>query len=120
VSKNLDRVTALVRELADLVSRTAIERLAVPPEVAAELGLETAQAFCTEYGGQVIYIPAGFAVRINQRDREMFDLFVSSGRNINAVTKKFGCSIHTAYRRIKLVEAAQYAERQPNLFDDPP
>jgi Mor family transcriptional regulator len=119
VSDNLARVASLVRDLADLVGRVAIERLGLPADEAAALGLEAAQTFCSEFGGQHVYVPLGFAVRIEQRDREMFEEYVRSGRDIQAVVRAFNCSIHTAYRRVKLVEAAAYAARQQTLFDEP-
>lgn len=120
MSDNLSRVPALLNDLADLVGRLAVDRLALAPERAADLGMEIAQAFCDEFGGEVIYIPVGYALRIDQRDRELYAAYLKSGRNIHAAAKAAGVSVHTAYRRVKLVETRELAERQPQLFGDEP
>lgn len=116
MSNNLDRLAALVRDLGDVVARVAGERLGIEDEAAAALGIAAAETFCQEFGGQHVYVPLGFRSRIEARDREMFDTYVAANRDIQAVVRRFGVSIHTAYRRVKLVEAAIYAERQPALF----
>lgn len=119
MSGNLDRVAALVRELADVTARVLQEQLKLPAEQAGAIGMETAQAFCNEFGGEVVYIPTGYAVRLDQRDRAMYALYIKTQRDIHAVAREFGVSIHTAYRRVALVESAEYAARQPQLFEEP-
>jgi len=118
MSANLERVATLVRELADITARVLQDRLKLPAEQASDIGLEVSQAFCNEFGGEVLYIPTGYAARIEERDRAMYQLFIQSQRDIRAVAREFSVSIHTAYRRVALVEAAEFAARQPQLFED--
>ena len=42
---------------------------------------------------------------------------MANGRDIVATAKKFEVSMQTAYLRIRLVVAAELAERQGGLFD---
>jgi len=117
MSANLDRFANLTRELADVATRIVRDELAVPEERAAEIGMQIAQDVCSEFGGQLIYIPMNALAKIDQRDRDMFSLYLANGRDAVAVAKHFGVCIQTAYRRIKLVESAAYALRQGALFD---
>lgn len=120
MSDNLSRVPELLNDLADLVGRTVVDQLGLTAEQAAELGLEVAQAFCGEFGGQVVYIPVGYSLKIDQRDRDLYAAYLKAGRDIHAAAKAAGVSIHTAYRRVKLIETREFHERQPGLFEAPP
>lgn len=119
VAGNLDRVTGFARELAEVVAHEVQAAIDVPPERAAEIGLRCAQRACDEFAGQILYVPLGMALRISERDRTMYDIYRSNGRDVAAVAKEFGLSIQTAYKRIALVEAAEYCARQGALFNEP-
>jgi len=118
VSANLDRVATFMRDLADIVGREVQTVLGVPADRAAEFGLATAQKACEEFRGQLIYVPIGLALRISERDQEMFEWYCLNGRDIGATAKKFEVSVPTAYKRVKIVETALYNERQGALFPE--
>lgn len=115
-SANLDRVASFTRELAEVASRVLQRQLKVPAGQADELGLQIASQICDEYGGQLIYVPTGFALRISQRDEDLHAYYVAHQRDIAATAKQFEVTVKTAYQRIRMVEAAQYALRQGSLF----
>ena len=117
MSVNLDRVAAFARELADIVTRVVRDEVEVSDARAAEIGMTSAQKVCDEFAGQLIYVPMGFAVRISERDQAMYAEYLDNGRDAAAIAKKFGVSVQTAYKRIRLVEAAAYADAQGALFD---
>ena len=116
MSANFDRAATFLRDLADVVARAAHESLGIAPERAIEFGFATAQKACDEFRGQMIYVPIGLALKIDERDRAMFEEYVRSGRDIVAVAKQFEVSVQTAYKRVKLVETALFSERQGELF----
>jgi len=118
MSANLDRFATLTRELAEIATRVIRERLGVPADQAERIGLQLAQDVCDEFRGQLIYIPANALAKVDQRDREMLALYVSRGRNIEAVIERFGVCMQTAYKRVRLAEAAEYALRQDTLFPE--
>ncbi|MGB3749405.1 MAG: Mor transcription activator family protein [Rhodanobacter sp.] len=122
MSTNLDRVATFTRELAETSARVLVDVLKVPDDQAAEIGLKIASQVCDDYRGQLIYIPSGFAVRINERDQAMHAAYVASGRDIVATARQFDVTVKTAYQRIRMVEASDYAQRQGALFDskEPP
>lgn len=119
MSANLERVATFTRELAEISAREIAVAFKIPANDAADLGLRIATQVCTEYAGELIYIPTGFAVRIDQRDQDMYAAWRASGKNIVTTAKQFGVTVKTAYQRIRLVEAADYARRQSELFPDP-
>lgn len=118
MSDNLARIATMLRDLAEIAGDELRQVLKLDQEQSEELGLRIAQRFCDEWGGQMVYIPSGYTLRLSQRDREMHDEYVRSGRDIGTVARKFSVSIHTAYRRIRLIEADDHATRQPGLFQE--
>lgn len=117
MSANAERVAAMIRDLADIAEHVIKTKLRVDEAVARETGYEIAQSLCDEYRGQQMYMASNFHWRIDQRDREMYAAYVDSGRDAVATAKRFDVSVHTVYRRVRLVESAEYAERQSTLFD---
>lgn len=117
MADNLERVTAFARDIAEVVAREVQDALAVGAQEAADIGLRAAQAVCDEYAGLNIYVPMGMSIRIAARDQAMLDDYVANGRDAAAIARKYGLSIQTAYKRLRMVEAATYAQRQPGLFD---
>lgn len=117
MSVNLDRFAAFARELADTVAREIREEIGMSDDRAVEIGLRSAQKVCDEFAGQLIYVPMSFALRISERDQAMHEEYRQNGRDAAGVAKKFGVSVQTAYKRIRLVEAAAYSARQGALFD---
>lgn len=115
-SANLDRLTTFTRELADIACRIAQARCGLAPDAAAEFGLQLSQEVCNEFKGEIIYVGANYLAKVDERDREMLALYVASGRNIEVVMEKFDVCMQTAYKRVRLAEAAAYALRQGVLF----
>jgi Mor family transcriptional regulator len=119
MSANAERVPALMLELADVAQRVIQARCKVSPDEARDAGLEIVREVCTEFGGELLYIPKGTALAIDERDRAMFRRYVEVGRDIQVVVREFDICVQQAYRRVKLVERAEYHRRQPGLFPEP-
>lgn len=118
MSANMERVATFARELAEISAREIAGELKLPPDQAADLGLRIASQVCAEYAGELIYIPTGLAVRIDERDQAMYAFWRANGKNIVATAKHFGVVVKTAYQRIRMVQAADYARRQGGLFPE--
>ena len=118
MSANYDRAASFMRDLGDTIAQEVRRQLGMPDERATAFGMDCAQRACDEFAGQLIYVPLGLAIKIEARDREMYDAYVAAGRDINAVAKRFECSVQTAYRRIRIIELAEFNERQGGLFGD--
>lgn len=118
MSVNQDRYATLTRELAEISARIICEQLSVPDDRAEAVGLKIAVEVCDELRGQLVYIPANRLAKIDQRDRDMLSTYIASGRSIHAVMEKFDVCMQTAYKRVRLAEAAAYALRQGALFPE--
>lgn len=116
MSTNADRVPALIAELTDVVAGVVQERLGVAQDASWQLGREVARKFCREFQGELVYIPRGTLIDIDDRDREMYAWFRANGRDYAATGRQFGLGVQHIYRRIKLIEASDYARRQMPLF----
>lgn len=117
MSANVDRVATFTRELAEISARVVADALDIPADQAAEIGMKISCQVCDDYSGQLIYIPSGYAARIDERDQALYAAYVASQRDIVATARQFGVTVKTAYQRVRLVEAADYARRQGGLFD---
>ncbi|MBN8479500.1 MAG: hypothetical protein J0L91_11085 [Burkholderiales bacterium] len=120
MSANLDRLATFTRELAEFAARTLREELGLPEDQAIDLGVKIAHGGCQEFKGEIIYVPKDKMAAIDARDLDMLAAYIAAGRDIVPVAKQFDVCVQTAYRRIRLAEAAAYAQRQGALFDGGP
>lgn len=116
MSRNADLVAALVKDFADISARILVRGLQLPADRAAELGLQIAMEVCREHAGLTVYIPQGVIQQIDERDQALYAQYQANGGNAAALAKELGLSVHTVYRRLRLVEAQEQARRQPTLF----
>lgn len=116
MSTNAERVPMLIAELTDVVAGVVRERLRVAADDAQQLGREAARKFCREFQGELVYIPRGTLIDIDDRDREMYAWFCAHGRNYGATARQFELGVQHVYRRIKLIEYSDYVRRQLPLF----
>ena len=116
MSANAECVPVLIAELTDVVAGVVRERLGVAADAAQQLGREAARKFCREFQGELVYIPRGTLIDIDDRDREMHTWFCAHGRDYGATARQFNLSVQWVYRRIKIIEASDYARRQMPLF----
>lgn len=117
MSANYNRVADFARDLGDTIAREIKRQLNLSEARAVEIGVGCAQRICDEYRGELIYVPIG-TTRIDKRDRELVDFYRSHGDDIVAVAKHFDLCVQTAYKRIRVVEAAELNARQGGLFED--
>lgn len=117
MSANFERVTGFMRDLGDVVGRELRARLKLSDKECMEIGLHCSRKACEEFGGELVYIPIGMALQISERDREMYAFYVQSGRNIQATSKKFDLGVAGAYKRIHMIEEAEFNKRQGALFN---
>lgn len=118
MTNNADRIPALIAELTDVVARVTQEHLGIPTTDAQKLGWQVARTFCREFQGQVVYIPLGTLIDIDERDRAMYAWYCANGRDPTATAREFNLGIQQVYRRIKMVETINYARQQMPLFQD--
>lgn len=118
MSANLARVPAFMRDLADVAQRVLVGRLHIDPALAAEIGLQIARDACAEHAGEMLYIPAGMELNIDDRDRDMYAFYLRCGKDVNQVARKFERSVKQIYERVRLYEAMLQAENQGALFDE--
>lgn len=116
MSRNRDLVAALVKDFADIGAQVIERELQLPAERAAEIGLQIAIGVCREHSGLTVYIPQGIIQQIDERDQALYAQYHANGRNAAALAKQLGVSVHTVYRRVRLVEAQELARRQGSLF----
>lgn len=119
VSANFERYSAFTRALADFTARTLQDELDLEADRAQEIGLKISLGVSEEFAGENLYVAKDTQVKTDQRDREMLSVYIASGRDILVVAKQFGVCVQTAYRRVRITEAALNAERQGSFFDDP-
>lgn len=118
MSTNLDRLATFTRELAEFAASTLSAELGLSEDQAIALGIKIAQGGCRNFKGEIIYVPIDKLAQIDQRDLDMLAAYVAAGRDITPVARQFGVCVQTAYRRIRLLEAELYAQRQGALpFD---
>jgi Mor family transcriptional regulator len=101
----------LADQVADVVGRHGI----VPPEAAAEIGIEVVDRMRLVWGGQPIYFDKGVAIDVSRRDIEMWERF--NGQNHAELARAYNLSVIHVYRRIKTVGRAMRGERQGELFN---
>lgn len=116
MSANQERVATFARELAEISAREIASALDIPAKEAMNLGVLVADKVCEEFGGQLIYIPTGLAIRIYERDRAMYAYWRANGKDFVATAKQYKVVVKTVYQRIRMIEAADYARRQGGLF----
>lgn len=115
MSTNLDRIPAFMRDLADIAAQVMQDELELPHDRSASIAMRISRAVCTEHRGENIYIPAGLALDIQQRDQELHAAYVASGRDVRPVAKQFDLSEKQVYERVRLYEDTNYARNQGSL-----
>jgi len=117
MSANYNRVADFARDLGETIAHEMKRQLNLPEAKAIEIGVGCAQRICDEYRGELIYVPIG-STRIDKRDRELIDYYRAHGKDVVTTAKQFDLCVQTVYRRVKLIEAAEYNERQGGLFEE--
>ncbi len=104
----------LLVDLADHVSFTLVELLAMDQDKARQVGVEIADRMATHWGGQNVYFPMGLSYRLSRRDREIYDEF--NGTNHSDLARKYGVSLQWIYKIVKAVRQEETARRQGDMF----
>jgi len=107
----------LLAQVAEQIAQRLIEKLGTDEELACDVGNHLADFLAASWKGQIIYIPADQAFKLNGRDWEIFHRFRRG--NANDLAREYGVSkvrIHQIYKRC----LAEYRARtQHSLFRDP-
>ncbi len=104
--------SVLLNDISDkLTSLVIAEGISV--EVASRIGREAASFLADDWGGQNVYIPMDLSARLSTRNAEIYKLF--TGDNISELATRFGLSVQTVYRIIK-VERIKKAPKQASLL----
>ena len=106
----------LLVDLADHVSFTLVELLAMDQDKARQVGVEIADRMAAHWGGQNIYFPMGLSYKLSQRDRQIYDDF--TGANHSELARKYGVSLQWIYKIVKTVRQEEMARRQGALFTE--
>lgn len=103
----------LLADLAGHVARIAAQA-GLEDAIAESVGNEVAQAVATAWGGQTIYMPSGWLVRVSQVHDQIWARF--NGHNHNELAREFRVSRQWIYTVVRRMRAADLAARQGALF----
>lgn len=118
MSANYDRAATFLREMSDIIAMLIAEKFEIPDEQAQTIGVSCVKDACKRFAGEMIYIPKGTLLWIDERDREMLAFYVAHDRDIVATARQFDLSVPQAYRRIRMLQEADFNARQGGLFGD--
>lgn len=104
----------LLQALADHVTKSAKETLAVSDEAAEAHGVEVAMQMAAVWGGQLLYIPKGIHLQASKLHQQIFDEW--TGRNHREIAMKHGVSLAFVYKIVKRMRLAVIARNQGDLF----
>lgn len=104
----------LLTDLSQQVAHMLVELATVPQDVAGAIGKEVADRMALHWGGQNLYFPMGKALKLSQRDRQIYAEF--NGDNHSELARKFGLSLQWVYAIVKAVRQEEIDRRQGKLF----
>ena len=102
----------LLQYIADVAGETLVKLAALDEEIAEQVGIEIANRLATDWGGQLIYMPAGVAVQISQRDQAVYAEF--NGKNHSELARKYQISLQWVYKIVSRCRAME--KRQGSLL----
>lgn len=106
MSANRARVASFMRDLAEVSARVLVAELSLPADHAERIGLMISRAACAEHANEIIYVPSGHALDIDDRDRAMLAAYEANGGDVRAIAAQFGIDWSNAYKRIRKTRAA--------------
>lgn len=112
---DLTRYPEILKDLIDKAAPPIAEKQQIPLSEARELVFEICEVIRRDWSGNNLYLPVGLAHDINKRDLEMYEAF--NGTNHADLSKRFGITVRQVYERLAIISAAEFARRQPGLFD---
>ena len=112
---DLTRYPEILRDLIDKAAEPLAAKLQVSLPDAREAAFLICEIIRRDWSGNNLYLPVGLAHDINKRDLEMYE--ASNGTNHAELSKRFGITVRQVYERLAIISAAEFARRQPRLFD---
>lgn len=103
----------IIKDLAARAKATAIESYGLDDATAEQFGIDIALKVGDEWGGAQVYIPSNIALKISQRDMQMYKEF--NGFNQAALAKKYHCSVVWVYQVVKRVRRQIQDKQQSQL-----
>lgn len=92
----------LLEEVAEVSADTAIG-LNCPPDVAEQIGAAVADRLAEHFGGQEIYIGKDASYKLAQRDRALWDAYISGTKTNRQLMLQFDVSERHFRRLIKRI-----------------
>lgn len=111
------RFPEVVLDLADSIRRCLIDTIGLSENEADAAARTITREFSDLYAGQQIYVPVGYALRISERDQELFDHF-ERGAPKDELIRRFEISNATFYKIVRRVRAIRTARAQLALFPE--
>ncbi|MEJ1496367.1 MAG: Mor transcription activator family protein [Candidatus Sedimenticola sp. (ex Thyasira tokunagai)] len=108
--------TALLADLRDHTVALLCAETDISEEAAGRVAKALVDKIRHHWGGQLIYLPKGKALDIDERDRAMWDDF--NGHNHDDLARKYDLTIQGVYQRIRAIRKVIQAETQPDFFDN--
>lgn len=104
----------LLESVEETVQRELAER-GIPISVAEQCGTAVADALCEEWQGQMILVPADYAWRLSQRDREIIAA-KEEGESVNALAKRYNISYRAINKVLRRRASRAPVDAQLDLF----
>jgi Mor family transcriptional regulator len=101
---------------ADLMLQIELQlkRDGIDPDKASVIAFNTAEHVRKHWGGSMIYIARGMHFNALQWQKDMYAKF--NGKNHEELAHEYKVSVQYVYQVVKLMRAAELAERQKTLF----
>ena len=105
----------LLGHLADVTREILVKLTRMDTDIAEQVAVEIANRMARHWGGQLVYIPAGAAIRISQRDEAIWRDF--NGNNHDELAHQYGISLQWVYQIVKKMRQRDMETRQASLLD---
>jgi Mor family transcriptional regulator len=107
------------REVYECVIRfceDVLKPAGIPPDMAAEYGMQVAEKLRKDWGGQKMYFSKAEELELQVRDLDIYNRFHGRREEASALAKEFKLSEERIRQIVQMVTARERARRQGGLF----
>jgi Mor family transcriptional regulator len=117
--KPADKIPQLIKDWSEKIARRLVDDAGLSRNESADLGSKIALDLTEEHAGSQLYIPACYAHRLTQRDRELYDQHCA-GVPREELAKRYKMTVRQVYRIIRRADAIERETRNLQLFPESP
>lgn len=107
-------IPVLLEDLVRIATKILAAELGLDRDKAELVGMQIADTFAVECGGQSTYIPKAFHFRRYKQYMQIWEEF--TGDNHNELALKHDLSVQSIYAILKGIRQIELKKRQPDLF----